>query len=843
MRRLLLLPLLLLVQPAWSGLSDRSTDRAVDLVERLFLYPDDLDATELLEAAAMGLAEEVDWLLVSSDGRAISLSHGDGTPLGEVTVASLDTLPEALRSLEALVVESGHDTGDVDLSLALLQGLTDGLDRHSKILSGDNLERFDVRLKGTLEGIGATLHIRDRRLRVKALVPGGPAELGGVRVGDVIERVDGTSTLNMSMSEALGYIRGDAGTEITLELRRGEELVELTLERAEVVVPNVHHEVLPGPVAYIEITHFSQRTVENMVLALDDLRSRGALTKGLLIDLRGNTGGSMKQAARSADLFLKEGVLLRTVGPDGGKVQNLQARMDATDAGNEPPIPIVVLVNQRTASGSEILAGTLMERARAALVGSRTYGKGTVQKIYTLEEDARFKLTVARYLVADDHPITEEGIVPDVVLAGITLDDYGVRYSGWHEDRSGVRFEDIIPVVEEEEGWRGAVVEPGDVTRELARRAVLRALGPTRRDALLAIDGVVPEILQEQEQALATALEAKGMDWSPAQAEGPAPVAQVQVRAVPDPTLTDVIVVAATVDNLGDADLARALVQLECDSFGPWDGLVVPVGRVAAGEQGQGTISVPLRPGYNPREDEVRVLLRTDQRPTGEMGTTVLGAASSEPARVSLRARLELGDDHPRAEVTVDNLTSAPLTDVELAFAHPGELDVELLDATAFTKEISASESLRLDLGLKVGPEAPEHLPMALRLRADRYGTVLKWPVDLPTDGSTVTLEAPRISVDDLPLAAPVGPLSFPVRVVDDGRVDHAVYYVDGVKVGWAGDERRDRLGFEATVQLEEGANTIRVVAEDDQGIVARRTWVVRGLAEAAVDAGGDTEE
>src|SRR5262249_10167246 len=151
----------------------------------------------------------------------------------------------------------------------------------------------------------------------------------------------------------------------------------------------------------------SQQTVENLRAAMAELDRAGALDAGLVIDLRGNTGGSMKESASVADLFLGEGLLLRTQGSDGGRVQNLQAEMFATRAGTEPDIPLVVVVDDRTASGSEILAGALLELGRAALIGTRTFGKGTVQKVYNLGPDVRFKLTVARYILANDREITE----------------------------------------------------------------------------------------------------------------------------------------------------------------------------------------------------------------------------------------------------------------------------------------------------------------------------------------------------------------------------------------------------------------------------------------------------
>ena len=380
---------LVLSQGSAAGLSDRAYERTVDLVSRLYLYPDQVDAPGLLHAAANGLADEVDWLVIEEDGDSVWLRHGDGSAIGSVSVANMETLPEALQSLEALVVESGYELGDVDVRAEILKGMTSALDRYSRLLTGERLERFDERLNGTLVGVGATLRQDGAYLVVDEVSADGPAQRGGIVVGDVVVRIDGEPTTNMPLREATRRIRGDIDTTVVLTVERRTVEIDLTLLRAEVAVPNVVHKPLKGGVGYLAIDHFSNRTLDNLTAAIGELRAQGSASRGLVLDLRGNTGGVLREAARSADFFVKRGLLIRTAGPDGGHVQNLQGRMDAEDSGDEPQVPLVILVDDRTASGSEILAGALQELDRAVIVGTRTYGKGTVQKLYTLEEAAR----------------------------------------------------------------------------------------------------------------------------------------------------------------------------------------------------------------------------------------------------------------------------------------------------------------------------------------------------------------------------------------------------------------------------------------------------------------------
>ncbi|MBT3220576.1 MAG: PDZ domain-containing protein, partial [Proteobacteria bacterium] len=754
---------LLLACLAFGGTSEQAAERAVDLIDRLYLYPEKLDHQELLFSAGTGLANRLDWLVADVDGEVLHLRHGNGDELGLVTVESMDGLPEALRTLESLVTKSAYDVGDLDVRLELLKGMTYGLDRYSRVLEGERLERFDVRLKGTLVGVGATLRLVDNRLRTEELVTGGPAELGGLLVGDILMRIDGRSTVNMPVKEATRRIRGQKETDVVLTVERDGETLDLILTRAEVTVPNVHTRVLDENVGYIKIDHVSQRTVTNLKAALSSLGDLGALAKGLVIDLRGNTGGSMKEAARSADEFLKSGMLLRTAGPDGGRVQNLQARMDAEDAGTELAIPIAVLMDERTASGAEILAGALFQLDRVVLVGTRSYGKGTVQKKYNLDDDTSFKLTVAQYLLADDRVIADVGLVPDVVLASVVLDGYGVRYRGWDADRTHTPWEEIVPNVIEYDGWRDAAEWETDLARELARRAVAETADATRGATLQALKDAAAQVRVEQEGHLVSAFEAHGINWSPALEDGPDSEARVHLTASRDSGDADVIVVEAEVENTGQQPLARTLIELECDTFSAWSGLVVPVGWVEVGEKVTGKVSIPLRPGINPRQDEVEVRLRADSRLSLLVGEEVLEAGSSPLPRIRVSARLVGEGEDKRASVAVRNFSPYSIEGVEVYFEHPGDLDVELIDRASRVPELAPRGTSVFDLAVWVGPEAPDVVPLNLVVDTDDFNELAEWPLNLPLDGSEVVVEAPSIAASNHVLSAPVGGFVLPV--------------------------------------------------------------------------------
>lgn len=808
-----------------NGLPERSYERAVDLVDGLYLYPDQVDATELLGAAASRLADEVHWLRIETQGPAVNLQHGDGTLIGSVSVANVATLPAALASLEDLVRGAGYPLDDLDVRLTLLQGMTDGLDRYSRVLSGDGLDRFDVRLKGTLVGVGIGLRIAGDQLLVSRVNPKGPADRAGLRANDRITRIDGRSTVNMPTREANRKIRGEEGTAVELVVDRAGKAFTFTVQRAEIVVPNVESKVLAGNVGYVRISHMSQRTVENLAAELESLATKGALAHGLVLDLRRNTGGSMKESARSVDEFVDAGLLLRTAGHDGGQVRNLQARMDAEPGGRVPDVPVVVVVDERTASGAEILAGSLLELDRAVLVGTRTYGKGTVQKIYPLGDEVRMKLTVAQYILENDRRIADGGLVPDQVIGRIVLDSYGVHHPDAHEGTADQR----LPWVVERWGWREHEAEEVDLPEELARRAVLASKGSSRAETLVALRAAAATLATEQTTTLAGALASQGIDW----ASGPVVKGSIPVDAhvtlEPDPDREDVLVLTGTVTN---RDPERTLFQTALElqsSFSGWDGLSLPIGRLEAGASLSGSVRVPLRRGIREREDEVQVVVRTLGREPFAAGSAVLTAKSTPHPRLEASVRLDGEGSTRKAVVALKNLSSVELSGLEVHFAYPGDIDVELLDRASRVPLLAAGGTHTFGLDVALGDSLQGAVPLRLEVETPSGRSLARWPVDVPLDGTPIMLRPPHVATVAHPPRALAGSVEVPIVVRDDRALDHVVVHHNGRKVAWAAGAPLS-VSFVVRTELVPGANRFEVVAVDDQGLSTQDRFVIRGL-------------
>ncbi|MCB9664948.1 MAG: PDZ domain-containing protein [Alphaproteobacteria bacterium] len=809
--------------------------RTVELVHDLYLDRAQVDPEDLLHAAADALASRLDWLMVEHDGTTVRLARGGGSALGEVRVTSWADLPQGLFALEQLAEQAGAPADDLQLRWATLGGATHALDRFSRVLVGEGLDRFDTRLKGTLVGIGAGLAIEGDRLAIVDVFEGSPAEAAGVQPGDWIDRIDGRSTVSMPVREAQRLIRGDEGTTVVLDLQRpagaASHAVRATLTRARIILPNVVHRVLEGNVGYVRIDNISQKTEHNLRRALSDLIERGGLGQGLVLDLRGNTGGSMKESARVVDQFVKDGLLLATVGADGQPVRNLLSLIQARDQGDEPPVPVVVLVDRATASGAEIITGGLVEHGRAVVLGERTYGKGKVQKVYEIDEDARLKLTVAEYVLANDRRVGEDGLPPDLSFGAVVLDDDGVHLGeAFDLTRERVSYDTVVPMIDERAGWRGVDREPGDLVLEVARRAALTAAGPDRADVLVAAARAATAVRAEEDAYLVSALAARQLDWSAAQGQGTPPEATVQVALETDPAEPERHRVRVTLTNTGPTTLHRTLVRFRSPTLSTWSSVVVPVGAVPSGETRSGSALLQLRPGLPPREDVVIPEILADRRPPRTLPELVLPVQSGALPDLRLIAYLTGEGIVRTAQIVVHNASDRALSGLEAELAYPRTPDFELLDHGARHPLLGPGTAVTFELGVQLGEgtELPQTLPLRLRLRADGVGRLLSWDVPLPLDGTPVGLQAPTVQARLTTLSSPPGELQLPVALVDDGRIASATVFVNGQKVLYA-PGRGPRLDLVARIPVEPGANRILVRAVDDQGLVTRRWWSVLG--------------
>jgi carboxyl-terminal processing protease len=327
----------------------------------------------------------------------------------------LDVFADVLAHVENSYVE---EVDGKELIYGAIDGLVGRLDPHTVFLRPDVFKSLRDETSGEFDGLGLELAVKDDKITVVSPMADSPGERAGLQPGDRLVSIDGAATREMTLADASRRLKGPVGTKVVLEIMRDGFAApqKLTLVRDRIRLQSVDWRVLDGQrrYAYLRVKAFQERTDRGVRKALDEARAalKGEL-RGLVLDLRNDPGGLLDQAVRIADLWLTSGIIVTTEGRARRNVEVEKAREKDT----EPGYPLIVLVNKGTASASEIVAGALQDHQRAVIMGTQTFGKGSVQTIIELEDGAGLKLTVARYFTPRHRSIQELGITPDVVVA------------------------------------------------------------------------------------------------------------------------------------------------------------------------------------------------------------------------------------------------------------------------------------------------------------------------------------------------------------------------------------------------------------------------------------------
>jgi carboxyl-terminal processing protease len=327
---------------------------------------------------------------------------------------SLDVLAEVLAYIQNSYVE---ELKEKDLVQAAVEGMVQRLDPHSMILRPDVYRAMRDETSGEFDGVGLEVSQTGEEIVVVAPLADSPAERAGILSGDRIVAIDGTATKDLPMGEATRRMKGTAGTKVVLSIARPSfrEPQSFTLVRDHVRTTSVDWRVIDrsAGTVYVRVRVFQDRSDRELRQALEGARRElGGPIEGLVLDLRNNPGGLLDQAVKIADRFLSKGVIVSTESR-GGKPEVEEAHEKDT----EPAYQVVLLVNRGSASASEIVAGALQDHGRAVVVGTQTFGKGSVQTVVELEDGSALKLTVAKYYTPKHRSIQERGVTPDVAVA------------------------------------------------------------------------------------------------------------------------------------------------------------------------------------------------------------------------------------------------------------------------------------------------------------------------------------------------------------------------------------------------------------------------------------------
>ncbi len=304
-----------------------------------------------------------------------------------------------------------------DLIRGAIKGMLSSLDPHSAYLTPDLYKELRTETQGKFGGLGIEITIRGGILTVVSPIEDTPAYRVGIKSGDQIIKIEDEFTKDLSLVQAVRKMRGPKGSKINISVRRKgvNHLIDFTIVRDTIRIRSVRSRTLEEGYAYIRIAQFQERTNRDILKSLNKLKSKKGGIVGLVLDLRNNPGGLLTQAVRTSDLFLESGMIVYTE----GRLEHQRQKYFAHKEGSWTDFPMVILVNGGSASASEIVAGAMQDHKRAIVLGTKTFGKGSVQTILPLDDHSALRLTTARYFTPKGRSIQATGIVPDIVLENV----------------------------------------------------------------------------------------------------------------------------------------------------------------------------------------------------------------------------------------------------------------------------------------------------------------------------------------------------------------------------------------------------------------------------------------
>jgi len=360
-------------------------------------------------------------LIGLTTGVLVSIGHGvwaeRETAQATLPIEELRTFSDVFGRIKNDYVV---DVDDKELIENAIRGMLSGLDPHSSYLDSEQFNELQVGTTGQFGGLGIEVGMEDGFVKVIAPIDDTPAQRAGIQSGDLVIRLDDTPVKGMTLNEAVKIMRGEPGSDIVLTVvREGvDQPIKFTITRDIIKVKSVKSRMLDPSYGYLRISQFQSKSANNMVDAINALKKKsGGKLSGLVLDLRNNPGGVLNGAVAVSDAFLTKGLIVYTE----GRIADSRLRFNATPDDILDGAPLVVLVNQGSASASEIVAGALQDHKRAIIMGAKTFGKGSVQTILPLSNDSALKLTTARYYTPSGRSIQAEGITPDIELQPVQV--------------------------------------------------------------------------------------------------------------------------------------------------------------------------------------------------------------------------------------------------------------------------------------------------------------------------------------------------------------------------------------------------------------------------------------
>jgi carboxyl-terminal processing protease len=341
----------------------------------------------------------------------IFISPLNALPEDEAVYRGLSNFTKVLDLVERNYVDK---VDSEELTNNAIEGMLKTLDPYSAYLSPERYKELEIGTSGEFGGVGMEVAVENGVLKVISPIEGSPADLAGIKPGDLITEIDGKPTRGMVVYDAVKLLRGPKGSNVTITItREGEGSRDITLTRDVIHIKSVKYKLLDNEIGYIKISQFQENVSDELKDAMSKLElDNGGSLRGLVLDLRNNPGGLLDEAIEVADQFIDKGLIVSV----RGRTSNQSKEYYATKGDSARDISLVVLVNKGSASASEVVAEALQDSKRATIIGSKTFGKGSVQTIIQLDDGSGLKLTTAKFYAPSGRSISDVGVTPDIIV-------------------------------------------------------------------------------------------------------------------------------------------------------------------------------------------------------------------------------------------------------------------------------------------------------------------------------------------------------------------------------------------------------------------------------------------
>lgn len=825
------------------------------LIQRNYLFASELEPNRLLGEALEFVERRIPAVMAepAADG-GYSVSAGSCRLFVEAPPHALvSDLEEPLLHVGTLIDQCVRDRPEKlpPTSSLLLSGVLSGLDPYSAVFDAERKTEHTIQFRGKLAGIGARIGIRDENLTLITVYEGSPAYDSGLRDRDIVRRIDGMSTTNLAVGDAVQRIRGKVGTDVALLIERSGEndFLPINVTRGLVTIPSVKAKRLANGVIYTSISHFSQTTPTDFRERVNELIADDPGPGAIIIDLRTNSGGSMLGSSAIGDLFLDDALLITTAGRGGHSVSGLTAEIRATAQTPFVDFPVALLTSPRTASGSELLAASLRNNDRAIVLGERSFGKGTVQKTYSLGSDSSLKLTVGHFL-PNGLPIPAGGMIPDVETRRFVFTDKRVSLPSEHldddppfwlrkpkwlaagQDRRPIVLtfaEEIADKKKERPDDDEVDVESEHIVQLTAD--ILSRYGDVSASKML-IDArvLLYRRAREAEHDVEQFLADRGIDWAmPGTASATANHEEVKVRvdisteAGPlTAGTTETLTVAVT--NTGPVALFRSYATLESKAFF-LRGRGLPLGTIPPGETRSWKLDIEIPPTARFGRIDAVVALHDATGFVASSAPLLLAIEEAPRAHLAHRVKVDAGDGANEFDITVEfeNLGDAVAREVKAFLRHPDSDALELIQGTGTLEELGPGTKATVKLRARTLSTTEDPQNVDLIISEDSFRLFVEDSVQLEVAPTFSTWKAPpRLELERI--VETVDGYALMAKATDETGIQTMLGHRDGNQSGYVdtGATRPTVVRISIPWRPDEDVKTVTIVATDSDGLTTR---------------------